>query len=356
MAMYWNDMNEARRLWRTTRMLSSRLLMTAMSNTGCLRKDARTRRAERVAGRCRTLHWSVASALALALALSAGACKTTAPASSPASSPIPTGPKPLVVPPVTWGQKIGWIVRLEDQRILRDPNPPPPVVLRPAMGTAPEVLAPPPPSDLIRLLGDPDARVRVRAALAVGRVGLTSGVGSLVPLLADSDADVRGMAAFALGLIGDAAARPALTRALDDASPMVQGRAAEALGLIGDRADAGVVAQMVQRHVRAGALAGMRPDDLTSPQPPETEAARLGMFALTRLGSFEALASAVLDANGQPVSRWWPIAFSLQRIADRRAQPALVALLGTPGRYTAAFAARGLGNMPSSDAAAALRR
>ena len=47
-----------------------------------------------------------------------------------------------------------------------------------------------------------------------------------------------------------------------------------------------------------------------------------GMYALTRLGSFEALASAVLDANGQPVSRWWPIAFSLQRIADRRAQPA----------------------------------
>jgi hypothetical protein len=37
------------------------------------------------------------------------------------------------------------------------------------------------------------------------------------------------------------------------------------------------------------------------------------------------------------VSRWWPIAYALQRIADPRANAALLSLLSTPGRYTAAF-------------------
>ena len=102
------------------------------------------------------------------------------------------------------------MMRLEDQRILRDPNPPPPVVLVPATRTQPAIVAPPPPSDLIRLLGDGEARVRRRAALALGRVGLPDAMEPLTKLLADEEPDVRQMAAFALGLIGDAAARPAL--------------------------------------------------------------------------------------------------------------------------------------------------
>ena len=31
--------------------------------------------------------------------------------------------------------------------------------------------------------------------------------------------------------------------------------------------------------------------------------------------------AAVLDATGQPRVRWWPVAFALQRLEDKRALP-----------------------------------
>ena len=125
----------------------------------------------------------------------------------------------------------------------------------------------------------------------------------MLPLLADADVEVRQMAAFALGLIGHQSARAALTKALDDPEPIVEGRAAEALGLIGNRADADVVSGIVRRQVAAGALNGLAPDDLTYPLAAPAEAARLAIYALVRLGSYDALAAAVLDGSGQPVSR-----------------------------------------------------
>ncbi|HTM02993.1 MAG TPA: peptidylprolyl isomerase [Vicinamibacterales bacterium] len=275
------------------------------------------------------------SAFCIAIATLSGCMPT-------ASTPVATTPTPPVTT-VTWEQKLGWIVRLEDQRLLRDPNPPPPVVLRPATRTEPVVYAPAPPSDLIRLLGDSESRVRHRAALAIGRVHLVEGVAPLADRLAnDEQPEVREMAAFALGLIADASARPALLRALTDPLPLIQGRAAQALSLIGDKSDAAAIGSMVQAHVKAGALMGIAPDDLTYPLAPPVEAIRLGLYALTRLGSYDAIAADVLADSGQPVSRWWPIAFALQRVNDPRATPALMALLDTPGRFTASFAARGL--------------
>jgi cyclophilin family peptidyl-prolyl cis-trans isomerase/HEAT repeat protein len=258
-------------------------------------------------------------------------------------------------PVVTYEDKLLWIMRLEDQRILRDPNPPPPVVLVPATRTQPQIVAPPPPSDLIRLLNDGDARIRRRAALALGRVGLPVASEPLTKLLADEEADVRQMAAFALGLIGDPSARPALQMALAELSPLVRGRAAEALGMIGNRADADAVSAMVRTYVTAGVLAGIAADDLTYPQAPAVEAVRLGLYALVRLGSYDALAAAALDAKYLPVSTWWPVAYAIQRLPDPRSGPALLALLKTPGRYTAAFAARGLGAIKSAAAATPLR-
>jgi cyclophilin family peptidyl-prolyl cis-trans isomerase/HEAT repeat protein len=247
------------------------------------------------------------------------------------------------------------MLRLEDQRQLRDPDTPPPAILRLATETEPAILAPPRPSDLLLLLDDSEARVRRRAALAAGRVGLAAAVEPLTRLLSDGEFEVRQMAAFALGLIGNASARPALIKALDDSEPIVQGRAAEALGAIGDRADADAIATMVQRHVTAGALAQIEPDDLSHPLDPPVEAARLGIYALTRLRAYEPLASAILDGQGQPVSRWWPLAYALQRVGDERAAPALLTLLSTPGRYTASFAARGLASTKSTRAAGPLR-
>ena len=289
-------------------------------------------------------------AWAFIITVLSASCATAPPSAVPAQpSSAPA------IPVVSWEEKLGWILRLEDQRLLRDPNTPPPAILRPATRTEPQIVAPPPPSDLIRLLGDSEARVRRRAALAAGRVGLRAAVEPLTQRLADEEFEVRQMAAFALGLLADPSARPALQRALDDAEPIVQGRAAEALASIGDRTDADAIAGMVRRHVAAGVLAKIEPDDLTYPHEPPVEAARLGIYALTKLRAYDALASVVLDAQGQPVTRWWPVAYALQRIGDAQAAPVLLTLLNTPGRYTAAFAAKGLAATKSTRAAGSLR-
>lgn len=253
-------------------------------------------------------------------------------------------PKAPAAPAVTMNQKMSWMLRLEDQRILRAPEPPPPPVVTPApkprRNAPPPVVAPTP--DLAVLVTDTDPRIRRRAALAVGRVGLPEGAALVRPLLADADPDVRQMAALALGLLADKASVAALTTALQDAEPRVRGRAAEALGLIGDTASAVAVGQMVSGYVKAGAIASLSPDDEQWPKTPEADAVRLGLFALVRQKGYEPLASAVVDGGGR-VSAWWPVAYALQRINDRRAVPALQQLAATPGRYTRSFAARGLG-------------
>src|SRR4051812_22046840 len=144
---------------------------------------------------------------ALCIATIASAVVATGCMPTTTAAPVaitPTAP-PTVV---TWEQKLSWILRLEDQRLLRDPNPPPPSVLRPASRNQPVVYSAPAPSDLLQLLSDPEGRVRRRVALALGRVHLVEAVPALIDRLAnDSEPEVRQMAAFALGLIGDATGR-----------------------------------------------------------------------------------------------------------------------------------------------------
>jgi len=133
--------------------------------------------------------------------------------------------------PVTWAatpagptyeQKLAWILRLEDQRMLRDPVQQPVPVPEPdgkkkkAKSKAPD--GPPPMTpDLVAMLKDPDARIRRRAALGAGHVKLAEAVGPLSALMAsDPEPEVRQMAAFALGLVGRAEAATALRTALND--------------------------------------------------------------------------------------------------------------------------------------------
>ena len=40
---------------------------------------------------------------------------------------------------------------------------------------------------------------------------------------------------------------------------------------------------------------------------------------------------------------WWPVAFALQRLEDKRALPALLTLARDAHPYTRAFAVKGLG-------------
>lgn len=258
--------------------------------------------------------------VALVVLLAAGAC---GPKVAPQISATP--------PVAAFDQKMRWILQLEDQRQLKGNG-----------------------GDLLTLMQDPEARVRRRAALAAGRVRLPEAVPGLTTVLtSDKDLEVRQMAVFAMGLIGDASAAPALTTALADTDPTIHGRAAEALGMIGHKPAAAAIGAMVGTHVNAGVLNGINADDMGTPQTPAVEAVRLGVYALVRLGSYDALAAAVIDGTGQLRSRWWPIAFALQRINDPRAAPVLLALLSGEGQLSRAFAARGLGALKEAKAASA---
>ncbi len=275
------------------------------------------------------------ASLAASLVLVAG-CAATPPAAVPA---LVEAPNPL-----------SWILRLEDERRLADPVPPP------AAGVTATAVPPAGPSllrpDLPALLEAPQAYLRRRAALAVGRVGLSAGVDALVARLTDSEAQVRQMAAFALGLIGDAGAADALVEALDDPALLVQGRAAQALGLLGVRSAAPAIGALVGRHVSAAF--DLEPDDLSYPRSDAVEAFRLGVYALGELKAFEPLAEAVLTEEGRPILWWWPVAYALARTEDPRALPALVTLAGVQGSTGVALAARGLGALGDPGAVEAL--
>jgi HEAT repeat protein/cyclophilin family peptidyl-prolyl cis-trans isomerase len=283
--------------------------------------------------------------IVLTLAFVTAACASAPPA------PPPPPPPPIKPVGPTFEQKMAWILRLEDQRMLRDPlapaPPPPPPPVAPARGQPPVAVVPPPPppitADLTAMLSDDEARVRRRAALAVGRVGLAEGVEPLLQLLGDPDPEVRHMAAFALGLIGDRRARDPLVRALSDPSPLVQAGAAEGLGLIGDPASAEPIGRMIAQVVESGALAKPPGDDADGRRDTPAGAFRLGVFALVRLKSFDRLAAVVLDPAGQPRVRWWPVAFALQRLEDGRSLNALLTLARDANPYTRAFAIKGLG-------------
>ena len=282
-----------------------------------------------------------------------------------------SAPPVVTAPPakIAIEKKMAWVLQLEDRRILRaEPPPAPAVVATPVKGRA-RAATPPPlppaPPDLTVLVTDSEARIRRRAALAIGRVGLAAGVQPLVTLLADADQDVREMAAFALGLIGDASATAPLMKSLTDPSPIVRGRAAEALGQINAkdkpqgsaaaRLEAGeAIGRMAAEYARTPAVSMLQGDDETWPAAPEAEAFRLGIYALVRLGTYEPLAAAVLDSGGSRLTTWWPVAYALGRIEDKRAAPALVKMLNGPGKYSPAFAARGLGVLKDTSAVTAL--
>ncbi len=267
-------------------------------------------------------------------------------------------PPPAAVPSITYGQKLAWILRLEDQRILHDPivpdsyvvprNPSPSVQGRPAGPPAPS-------ADLTQLLTDIDSRIRRRAALAIGRVGLGAGVTPLAAALSgDPEPEVRQMAAFSLGLLRDASAVPALRAALRDASPLVQGRAAEALGAIGDTASSRAIGELVSAWITSGAVSGVGPDDVDETHAPPVEAFRLAMLALGRLKAYDALASSVLSPTGAPLVAWWPVAAAVQRTEDRRALGLLMRMAREPSLFGRAFAARGLGALKDASAVGVL--
>ena len=106
--------------------------------------------------------------------------------------------------------------------------------------------------ELNRFLGSPDAAVRARAALAIGRIQDTLSIEALAPVTGDRESGPRREAVFALGQIALAhpgspslaAARPPLERALGSSDTVTADLAIEALGKLGDRAE---TARIVER-------------------------------------------------------------------------------------------------------------
>jgi cyclophilin family peptidyl-prolyl cis-trans isomerase/HEAT repeat protein len=270
-----------------------------------------------------------------------GALTACASAPAPAPQPVPQAPA------VDLDTKVSWLLRLEQERVLRVPTPGAapaaagPAAPQTAQTTAAPVFVPAMHADLQELLLDPDPNLRRRSALAIGRVGLPEGVPLLLERLRDPEEAVREAAAFGLGLLGRRDAVQPLVQVLQGGAvpPQMRGRVVEALGLIGDPSAAPAIAAA---SGGCGALlAPIDPDDV-EPKPPEIDACRLALFALVRLQDRDALRSIALDATGQPVSRWWPVAYALQRSGTPDA-PALLALVSASGVYTPAFALRALG-------------
>ena len=102
--------------------------------------------------------------------------------------------------------------------------------------------------------------------------------------------------------------------------------------------------------VQSGALAQPPGEDADARRDLPASAFRLAIYALVRLKAYDQLAAAVLDPSGQPKVRWWPVAYAFQRIDDKRALGALLALAKEPHPYTRAFAAKGLGGLKDASA------
>jgi cyclophilin family peptidyl-prolyl cis-trans isomerase/HEAT repeat protein len=120
--------------------------------------------------------------------------------------------------------------------------------------------------------------------------------------------------------------------------------------LIGDAAAADPITRMLAQIVQSGALAQLPGDEDEVRRDTPAAAFRLGVYALVRLKAFPQLASVVLDQAGQPRVRWWPVAFALQRLEDRRALNALITLAREAHPYTRAFAVKGLSGLKDPSA------
>ena len=110
-------------------------------------------------------------------------------------------------------------------------------------------LAPPGPTSRstiwsARSIEDTNYKVRVQAALVLGKLGDPRAVQPLIKALADQNKTVRGIAASALGQLGDSAAVDPLRGLLRrESDPFVRGQAEKAMAALAAAAGAGASAR-----------------------------------------------------------------------------------------------------------------
>jgi len=109
--------------------------------------------------------------------------------------------------------------------------------------------------DLVRAVTeDANYKVRVQAALVLGKLGDPRAVQPLIKALADQNKTVRGIAASALGQLGDAAAVDPLRGLLRrETDPFVRGQAEKAMAALAGGGGGGKRAKI---YVNFGAFGG----------------------------------------------------------------------------------------------------
>src|SRR5689334_13660158 len=116
------------------------------------------------------------------LVVTAAACLS--PACKEPAAPVAVAPP--AAPAVPLDRKLGWIIRLEQERVLRDADVT--AAVHDASAPRPAAFRPADAADLEALALDPEPGIRSRAITAIGRVGMTEGLPALRGALADPDA------------------------------------------------------------------------------------------------------------------------------------------------------------------------
>jgi cyclophilin family peptidyl-prolyl cis-trans isomerase/HEAT repeat protein len=237
-------------------------------------------------------------AVAAAVAVWIAGCAAPAPPGRPATPPETPTPIPARVF-ATLAEGEPELVALEDSRAFD--------------GTA-----------LAAAAGSPDAALRARAAVTLGRLGDDAGRRLLTGLFSDAEPSVRACAAFAAGISGDPTLTVELARLLDDAQPGVAAAAARAVGFL------------ATPEGRDALLA--RIPHAASPEP------RASLLrALWRFADAPCAEMALRYTTDPDVKVRGAAVYALARKPQEASLPALTAALGDGDPDTAALAARALG-------------
>jgi hypothetical protein len=109
--------------------------------------------------------------------------------------------------------------------------------------------------DLVRALqGDPSYKVRLQAALVLGKLGDRRAVPALAKAVKDENASVRAVACTSLGRIGDPTGVPALREATKDSETFVRQAAEKALAQLGGGGGAVAPAARARFYLNLGGV------------------------------------------------------------------------------------------------------
>lgn len=202
--------------------------------------------------------------------------------------------------------------------------------------------------DLFDLLSSPNALLRRRAIIAVGRIGSPSGIDPLISVLkTDRNASIRALAVFSLGEIESQHAVPELLERLEkkDENAMVRARTAEALGKIAsNRVSADSLGSYGVVSI-AKLLTGLLPDPSRPPSADEKQLAAFALTALLRLRRAETVAPVAQQLKSPDDDIRWQAANTLARIREgiEGSAPDLLRTLDDKNPLARAASARALG-------------